>query len=56
MSALALANVEALADDGEGGGGKVYCCGDAGDCMSVIDMDGNILTVVGIKTTFPCAK
>ncbi|GFH98798.1 NVEALA domain-containing protein [uncultured Phocaeicola sp.] len=55
MSELALANVEALAGN-EGGGGTIYCCGNYGTCMKVMDSQGQVHDVAGIKFTTPCPR
>lgn len=52
MSDLALANVEALAS-GESGK-DIYCCGNYGTCMEVIDSDGIKHKVKGFKSPIPC--
>ena len=48
-----LANVEALAG-GEGSGSDIYCCGNSGVCMVVIDNTGTKHDVKGVKSTLPC--
>lgn len=53
LSNLALANVEALANYGEGGGGTVYCCG-GGECMRVVDGSGSVNVVAGTRLSSPC--
>ena len=53
MSDLMLANVEALAG-GEGSGSDIYCCGNSGVCMVVIDNTGTKHDVKGVKSTLPC--
>ncbi|RHL12963.1 MULTISPECIES: NVEALA domain-containing protein [Bacteroides] len=53
MSNLMLANVEALAG-GEGSGSDIYCCGNSGVCMVVIDNTGTKHDVKGVKSTLPC--
>ncbi len=53
MSDLAKANVEALA---LGESEDVYCCGNYGICMKVMDMNGNIIEIKGIKFTAPCPQ
>lgn len=55
MSDIALANVEALANI-EGGGGTIYCCGNYGTCMKVMDSQGQIHEVAGIKFYTPCPQ
>lgn len=53
LSDLALANVEALAQQGESGDSKVYCCGNSGTCLKIFDANGSY-EVAGIKFTSPC--
>lgn len=55
LSDLALANVEALAQSGEGGGGTIYCCG-GGECMKVVDGNGNgnVNPIAGTRFSSPC--
>lgn len=52
LSNLAMANVTALAS-GENGN-KIYCCGNYGTCMKVIDSQGKLHDVADIKFTSPC--
>lgn len=47
-----LANVEVLA--GGESGKDIYCCGNHGECMKVIDNDGIKHTVKGVKSPNPC--
>lgn len=58
LSDIVLANVEALADKSEidngGGSNKIYCCGNYGTCMVVVDMELNPYEVVGLKLPAPC--
>lgn len=54
MSDFMLANVEALANSGESSGSDIYCCGNAGVCMVVIDNTGTKHDVKGVKSTLPC--
>ena len=54
MSDIMLANVEALANNGECSGSDIYCCGNAGVCMVVIDNTGTKHDVKGVKSTLPC--
>lgn len=54
VSDVMLENVEALAT-GEGSS-NVYCCGNYGDCMYVLDKDGNPITIKGIKLSVPCPE
>lgn len=57
VSDLALANVEALAANGETPtGAPIYCCGNNGTCMYVIGNDGIKRPVAGIKLETPCPK
>lgn len=53
LSDLALANVTALAN-GESGSGTIYCCGNYGVCMKVIDSQGKPHDVAGIRSSHPC--
>lgn len=53
LSDLALANVVALAR-GEDGNGTIYCCGNYGVCMKVIDSQGKTHDVAGVRSTSPC--
>ena len=51
-SDVMLANIEALA--GAEWGETVYCCGNYGECMVVLNGTGTITRVAGIKLTVPC--
>ena len=51
-SDVMLANIEALA--GAEWGETVYCCGNYGECMVVLNGTGTIIRVAGIKLTVPC--
>lgn len=53
LSDLALANVDALAQQSESGESKIYCCGNSGTCIKVIDGNGSY-DVAGIKFSSPC--
>ena len=51
-SDVMLANIEALV--GAEWGETVYCCGNYGECMVVLNGTGTIIRVAGIKLTVPC--
>jgi len=53
LSDLVLANVDALAQQGESGDSKIYCCGNSGTCMKIFDANGSY-EIAGIKFTSPC--
>lgn len=53
LSDLVLANVDALAQQGESGDSKVYCSGNSGTCLKIFDANGSY-EVAGIKFTSPC--
>jgi hypothetical protein len=55
LSALSLANVEALAQNpGEGGTIIIHCCGNYGEC--IIGLTPNLTTIIvaGTKMYLPC--
>lgn len=54
MSDLMLINADALAHGESGGSGKIYCCGNYGVCMKVIDSSGQIREVAGVESSVPC--
>lgn len=54
LSDIAIANVEALANTGEGGSSTTYCCGNYGDCMKVILPNGTMTVIRGIRFNSPC--
>lgn len=56
MSDMALANVEALAGSEGSGGSTIYCCGNYGTCMKVMDSQGQVHDVAGIKFSTPCPE
>lgn len=49
-----MANVEALANTGEGGSSTTYCCGNYGDCMKVMLPNGTTTVIKGIRLNSPC--
>jgi len=49
LSELVLVNVDALAQQEESGGLKVYCYGNTGTCMKVSDSNGDYV-LAGILT------
>ncbi|MFY1613952.1 NVEALA domain-containing protein [Macellibacteroides fermentans] len=53
LSDLALANVEALAND-ESGGSTFYCCGNTSTCAKGKDQNGNEFIIHGRLSTNPC--
>ena len=54
LSDIAMANVEALANTGEGGSSTTYCCGNYGDCMKVMLPNGTTTVIKGIRLNSPC--
>ena len=54
ISDLMLVNADALANGESGGSGKIYCCGNYGVCMRVIDSSGKIREVAGVESSVPC--
>ena len=54
ISDLMLVNADVLANGKSGGSGKIYCCGNYGVCMKVIDSSGKTHEMTGVESSVPC--
>ena len=54
ISDLMLGNADVLANGKSGGSGKIYCCGNYGVCMKVIDSSGKTHEMTGVESSVPC--